>query len=109
MMDYSTILSECKRVQGELQVANDAYYKVEYPHSVPEPVRFIEGRKWHKLDIGTSGAFMVRIDDGLVVGIKAYGVPHMKAVHGYIDKITGAQLLPRRFARANTPPIEGGI
>ena len=107
------ILTECERLQGELQAANDEFYKAErckyfehYDSTHPlETVHLKLGRKWHKLDIGTSGAYMVNIRTGMVHGIKGYGVPHPKVIHGRIDLITGAQLYPRRWTRAGTPPI----
>lgn len=39
------------------------------------------GRKWTKVDIGSSGKFMID-PDGRIFGIKAYGVPHYGKYYG---------------------------
>ena len=98
------VLAECLRLRNELQSANDALMAREYPSLGPDPIRLVVGRKWHKLDIGTSGAFVVHAETGAVHGIKGYGKPHQNVYHGPADQLTGAILLPRRYARAHTPP-----
>jgi len=104
------IMQECERMRTELQTASDAMYQAQHQHWRDHPdhmdkITVVPGRVWIRIDIGTSGAFMVHGETGLVHGIKGYGTPHKKVVHGRIDQITGEELLPRRFTRANTPPI----
>lgn len=105
-MTKDQILNECARLAVELTTAvNDEHKTAGFTNFAPDVVTFkYSPKRWHKLDIGTSGAFLVDAETGLVYGIKAYGVVHPKVIHGPIDKLTGATLLPRRFARANTPP-----
>lgn len=42
------------------------------------------GRKWDKVDVGTSGKYMID-HDGNVYGIKAYGVPHYGYRYGNLN------------------------
>lgn len=44
------------------------------------------GKKWTKIDVGTSGRFMVG-DAGIIFGIKGYGVPNLKKQYGTLDTI----------------------
>ena len=57
------------------------------------------GGKYLRLDDGTSGAFMVEIESGIVYEIKAYGVPNKKKIVGVAWKRTfhGAQLYDCRY------------
>lgn len=45
------------------------------------------GRKYTKVDIGTSGKYMVVNDTGEIFGIKAYGVIHKGKRYGNLDTI----------------------
>ena len=47
------------------------------------------GRRWIKLDTGTSGAFMADRHTGQVFRVKAYGVPHLQKFVGLIWNIAG--------------------
>ena len=58
----------------------------DYPHSSPPTVRVKPGRRWTKVDIGSSGAYVVD-QDGRILGIKAYGVPHHGHRYGTLDTI----------------------
>lgn len=44
------------------------------------------GRKYTKVDVGTSGKFMIDEDDN-IFGIKAYGVIHRGHYYGTLDTI----------------------
>ena len=43
------------------------------------------GKKYTKVDIGTSGRFMVENESGKIYGIKAYGVIHRGHFYGTLD------------------------
>ena len=45
------------------------------------------GRKYTKVDVGTSGKFMVENTTGEIFGIKAYGVIHKGHNYGTLDTI----------------------
>lgn len=45
------------------------------------------GKKYAKVDVGQSGKYMVNIETGAIVGIKAYGVPHLGHQFGTLDTI----------------------
>lgn len=45
------------------------------------------GKKWAKIDVGTSGKFMVDLETGEIFGIKAYGVVHKGHPYGTLDTI----------------------
>lgn len=42
------------------------------------------GRKWTKVDVGSSGRYMVD-PEGRIFGIKAYGVPHYGHYFGTLE------------------------
>ena len=46
-----------------------------------------DGRKYTKIDVGTSGRFMVVNATGEIFGIKAYGVIHKGHFYGTLDTI----------------------
>ncbi len=45
------------------------------------------GKKWARVDVGTSGKYMVEMTTEEIVGIKAYGVPHLGHRYGTLDTI----------------------
>lgn len=56
--------------------------------NVAPPNVFIRpGKRWVKVDVGTSGKYMVDTD-GTIYGIKAYGVPHPGHRFGTLDTIS---------------------
>jgi len=42
------------------------------------------GRKWTRVDVGTSGRYMIN-PQGDIFGIKAYGVPHLSKRYGTLN------------------------
>ena len=51
-------------------------------------VRIIPGRKYTRVDVGTSGKYMVMNDTGEIYGIKAYGVIHRGHKYGTLETIS---------------------
>lgn len=49
--------------------------------------RVIHGKKYTKIDVGTSGKYMIVPETGVIHGIKAYGVIHPKHTYGTLDTI----------------------
>ena len=47
--------------------------------------RVIEGKKYTKVDIGSSGRYMVENETGNIFGIKAYGQIHKGHFYGTVD------------------------
>ena len=47
--------------------------------------RVVPGKKYAKIDIGTSGRYMVEISTGNIFGIKGYGVIHKGHFYGTLD------------------------
>lgn len=45
------------------------------------------GKRWARVDVGTSGRYMVDIATQEIVGIKGYGVPHLGHRYGTLDTI----------------------
>lgn len=45
------------------------------------------GSKWARVDVGTSGKYMVNLATNEIVGIKAYGVPHPGHKFGTLDTV----------------------
>lgn len=46
------------------------------------------GKKYARVDIGSSGRYMVVIDTGEIFGIKAYGVIHKGHRYGTLDTVS---------------------
>jgi len=46
-----------------------------------------DGKKFAKVDVGTSGKFMVDYETGEIFGIKGYGVVHRGHCYGTLDTI----------------------
>lgn len=59
--------------------------------------KLIDGRKYIKLDVGTSGRYMIEKATSLVFGIKAYGVIHRGHRFGTIKEFA------ERLLNASTP------
>jgi hypothetical protein len=75
-------------------------YKAEYNER--ERVSIKERREFYAIDIGTSGAFLIRKSDGEIFNIKScYGVPDynkkLKADLGNIKTADGQTLYRRRY------------
>jgi len=78
--------------------------------------RVVMGRKYAKVDVGTSGKYMVDLATGEIFGIKAYGVIHRGYCFGTLDTIddfdwsgyrgvkkpAGGQTLPAAIAPASS-------
>jgi len=45
------------------------------------------GNKYTRIDVGTSGKYMVENETGIIYGIKGYGVPNKKKVYGTLETI----------------------
>ena len=58
--------------------------EVHYKHAIQTKV--IPGKKYIKIDVGTSGRYMIDAD-GQIFGIKAYGVIHKGHFYGTLDTI----------------------
>jgi len=63
-----------------------ARYARDYPNVTPPRVKVHYGRRWIRVDVGDSGVYMID-QDGSIVGIKAYGVPHLGHRYGTLDTI----------------------
>lgn len=50
-------------------------------------VRIVPGRKYTKIDVGYSGAYMVDNGTGEIFGVKAYGVIHRGHRYGTLDTV----------------------
>lgn len=65
-------------------------YLREYPGSPCAErdcaVRIVPGKKYAKVDVGSSGVYMVDLD-GNIFGIKAYGVIHRGHRYGNLDTV----------------------
>lgn len=64
-----------------------------------DTVKVHERRDFFAIDIGTSGAFMVRKADGAVFGIKGYGTPDYRKGIGFIHELDGATVHAHRWKR----------
>lgn len=71
-------------------------YARDYPRTASDAQDIIDracqvtvkgGKKYTKVDVGTSGKYMVEMDSGSIFGIKAYGVIHRGHQYGNLDTI----------------------
>ncbi len=53
----------------------------------PEPITVKPGSKYIKIDVGSSGKYMVESSTGNIYGIRAYGVIHRGYRFGSLDTI----------------------
>ncbi len=90
-----------ERLRDQLDDAHATEYRKQYPGSPvePDPVTLKERRDFYALDIGGSGAFMVRKADGAIFGIRGYGSPDYRKGIAYLGELTGYELLRWRWAR----------
>lgn len=49
--------------------------------------RVVDGQKYIKVDVGTSGKYMIEKSSSSIFGIKAYGVIHRGHQYGTLDTI----------------------
>jgi hypothetical protein len=88
-----------ERLCAEVDACEAARWTAEgYTHERDKAVLH-ERRDFWALDIGGSGAFMLRKADGAVFGIKAYGSPDYAKGVGYAHELTGAEVIRCRWAR----------
>ena len=75
-------------------------------------VRIRPRRRFVAIDIDTSGAYLVEVKTGEVVGIKAYGVPNYRHRYGNISDTSrfawGAYRTPTKSREAPIP-VAGGV
>jgi len=80
-------LARAKRIiekqQKERLIKNDLGCEANLFHS---KTKVKEGKKYFKVDIGSSGRYMVDLE-GNIFGIKAYGVVHKGHRFGNLDTI----------------------
>ena len=59
----------------------------ESPHMWDETTQVRPGPKYTKVDVGTSGKYMIENATGVIYGIKGYGVAHKGHVYGTLDTV----------------------
>lgn len=68
------------RCKSDYPTFNDSYVNENYS------VKIIPGRKYTKVDVGTSGKYMID-QEGNIWGIKAYGKVHHGHNYGTLDTV----------------------
>lgn len=70
-----------------------AAYCAKYPDMPPDiterftAAKLTLGKKWARVDVGTSGKYMVEMTTGEIVGIKGCGVPHPGHRYGTLETV----------------------
>lgn len=88
-----TIETKLEQFRALVEADTRARYLAEFGEdrfAVHEPrtvARLKLGKKYAKVDVGTSGKYMVEMDTGRIFGIKAYGVIHRGHQYGTLDTI----------------------
>ena len=66
-------------------------YMTSFPNeSLATPAsrtKVIPGQKYVKVDVGSSGKYMIELSTGIIYGIKGYGVIHKGHSYGTLDTI----------------------
>lgn len=90
---YETVLGQWQAA------ANIQHYRINKYTFPADQVHGTFGAKYARLDIGSSGAFMVDIESGIIYGIMGYGKVDKKKVSGniYHPHFDGAVLVRDRF------------
>lgn len=91
-------------IAKQYQYAVDrCHYVVEKFTFESEKVHFHIGDAYIRLDIGSSGAFMINIESGIIYGVKGYGTPDKKKISGnaWDPKFDGVHLFRTRFQRGS--------
>lgn len=90
----------------QLQTKVDQYMTAHYPNNGKELVQIRLGKKYIKIDIGSSGKFMFDIDNGHLYFIKGYGAIDRKKDFGYLPAIIqkgfdwdGYSIIPKGMAQ----------
>ena len=82
-------MDKLERFRALLEAQVQAEHYRKYTHAAPV-VRIKLGRRWTKIDVGTTGQMRGRYmvdQDGTIYGVKAYGVPHLGHRYGTLDEI----------------------
>lgn len=80
-------LKELIEVQTELRFIDDFGFDHLEVHLPACKVKIVPGKKYTKVDVGSSGKYMVVNETGEIYGIKAYGVIHRGHYYGTLDTI----------------------
>ena len=80
-------MENVKRFSEMLQEKVDRYYHQNYPSLPPDKVKIVPGKKYIKIDVGSSGRYMFDTENGHLYGIKGYGVINRKHDYGYLPAI----------------------
>jgi len=77
------------RVEADTKAAYAArgYTDMDIHYKSGIETRIKEGKKYDKVDVGSSGKFMIEKDTGDIYGIKGYGVIHRGHRYGSLDTI----------------------
>jgi hypothetical protein len=87
MLDETKLqhLMDLIRVQTELRYVKEGYTNMVHAHEWE--VKSVYGPKYTKVDVGSSGKYMIVNDTGEIYGIKAYGVIHRGHYYGTLDTV----------------------
>lgn len=97
--------NQIKEILRQWHEAGRAEFEREYKNLDYDSAKYRKhyhvGTKYIRLDVGSSGAFLLDSETGLIYGIKGYGVPDKKKIAGDASdpNFNGASLHPLRFRR----------
>jgi hypothetical protein len=95
------VTASCKRVAKILQELIAEEFKAKGHTLDPDPVHVRPRQKFIAIDIGTSGAWMVKKETGEIFNIQGYGRPDRNKKHkadlGNIMTVDAAFLLSKRY------------
>jgi len=80
-------MKNVKQFSEQLQEKINEYFQKKYDFLKPDKVKIVPGKKYIKIDVGSSGKFMFDTEDGHLYGIKGYGVINRKHNYGYLPAI----------------------
>lgn len=81
--------AKIERFAQKVQADTNDYFARTYSNLAPDKVSVKYGPKYTKVDVGSSGRYLVENATERIYGIKAYGVVHHGKYFGTLDEIDG--------------------
>ena len=87
---------EAERLRAD-GYTNSCFFNPDGSLTKDYSIKYLIKKKWAYINFGTSGAFMVKKDDGNIFNIDGYGVPNLAKFRGNIDTIDINELHKNRY------------
>lgn len=79
--------AKLNRLVEMITAQQKARHEKQYTHPFSDAAHLYIAKKYARVDVGTSGKYMVEMDTERIYGIKGYGVIHRGHQYGTLDTI----------------------